>query len=48
MKNLKKLMYVVFGSLRKAVDPNQDKSRRTDYSIQIWVQEAKNVAPKKR
>ncbi|XP_013413034.1 ras GTPase-activating protein nGAP isoform X4 [Lingula anatina] len=34
--------------LRKTVHPNQEQSRRTDNSFQLWILEAKNVTSKKR
>ena len=35
-------------SLRRTVQPNQEQCRRVDNSLKIWIQEAKNIAPKKR
>ncbi|XP_041369244.1 ras GTPase-activating protein nGAP-like isoform X3 [Gigantopelta aegis] len=35
-------------SLRRTVQPNQEQCRRADNSLKLWIQEAKNVAPKKR
>lgn len=36
------------GSLRKAVQPNQEHIRRTDNSLKLWIKEAKNVPSKKK
>lgn len=41
------VLFPVF-SLRKAVQPCQEQSRRTENSLQIWVLEAKNLPAKKR
>lgn len=39
---------MVFYSLRKTVQPNQENMRRTDNSLKLWIKEAKNVPCKKR
>ena len=35
-------------SLRKTIQPAQEKTKRTDNSLKLWIQEAKNVPAKKR
>lgn len=37
-----------FYSLRKTHNPNQEHCRRSESSLKVWVQEAKNIPAKKR